>query len=65
MHAFIFSTQWLSEYEIKFGGHHSSRGAITVLKKACFGTNLHYIAHSSTRGFSTLTRAHGLIKGQE
>ena len=32
---------------------------------ACFWSNLHYIAHSSTRGFSTLTRAHGLMKGQE
>ena len=31
----------------------------------CFPANLHYIAHSSTRGFSTLTRAHGLMKRQE
>ena len=48
MHAFLSPTQWLSEYEIKFGDHRSSWGAITVLKKACFGANLHYIAHSST-----------------
>ena len=32
---------------------------------ACFWSNLHYIAHSSTRGFWTLTHAHGLMKGQE
>ena len=32
---------------------------------ACFCPFLHYIAHSSTRGFWTLTHAHGLMKGQE
>ena len=32
---------------------------------ACFGANLHYIAHSSTHGHSTLTRPYGLIKGQD
>ena len=32
---------------------------------ACFCPFLHYIAHSSTRGFWTLTRAHGLMKSQE
>ena len=34
-------------------------------KMTCFWANLHYIAHSSTRGFLTLTRAHGLVKDQE
>jgi hypothetical protein len=39
--------------------------AISISKMACFWSNLHYIAHSSTRGFSTLTRSHGIMKGQE
>ena len=39
--------------------------AILFWKMACFWANLHYIAHSSTRGFWTLTHAHGLMKGQE
>ena len=39
--------------------------AILFWKIACFWANLHYIAHSSTRGHSTLTRAHCLIKGRE
>ena len=38
--------------------------AILIFKMGCFWSNLHYIAHSSTRGFWTLTRAHGLMKGQ-
>ena len=32
---------------------------------SCFGQFLHYNAHSSTRGFLTLTRAHSLIKIRE
>ena len=32
---------------------------------ACFSSFLHYIAHSSTRGFWTLKRAHGFIKSRE
>ena len=32
---------------------------------ACFCSFLHYIAHSSTRGFWTLKRAHGFIKSRE
>ena len=39
--------------------------AILFWKMACFWANLHYIAHSSTRGLWTLTRAYGLIKGRE
>ena len=39
--------------------------AILIFKISCFWSNLHYISHSSTRGFWTLTRAHGLMKGQE
>ena len=42
----------------------SSR-AILISKMACLCPFLHYIAHSSTRGFWTLTRSHGLMKGQE
>ena len=42
----------------------SSR-AILISKMACFCPFLHYIAHSSTRGFWTLTCSHGLMKGQE
>ena len=38
--------------------------AISISKMACFWSNLHYIAHSSTHGFWTLTRAHGLMKVQ-
>ena len=49
----------------KFGGHCPFWRAISISKMAWFWANLHYIAHSSTRRFSTLTRAHGLMKGQE
>ena len=40
-------------------------GVILFCKMACFCPFLHYIAHSSTRGFETLTRSHGLMKGRE
>ena len=61
----ISPTHALSNHDIKIGGRWTIWRAISILKMACFWSNLHYIAHSSTRGFWTLTRAHSLMKGQE
>ena len=61
----VSPTHALSNHDIKIGGHWTFWRAISISKMACFWSNLHYIAHSSTRGFWTLTRTHGLIKGQE
>ena len=62
----VSPTHALSNHDIKTGGHGPFWRAISISKIACFfSSNLHYIAHSSTRGFSTLRRAHGLMKGQE
>ena len=61
----VSPTHALSNHDIRIGGHRQFWRAISISKMACFWSNLHYIAHSSTRGFSTLTRAHGLMKGQE
>ena len=61
----VSPTHALSNHDIKIGGRLTFWRAISISKMACFWSNLHYIAHSSTRGFWTLTRAHGLMKGQE
>ena len=61
----VSPTHALSNHDIKIGGHRTFWRAISISKMACFWSYLHYIAHSNTRRFWTLTRTHGLIKGQE
>ena len=61
----ISPTHAFSNHDIKIGGQWTIWRAISIFKMACFWSNLHYIAHSSTRGFWTLTHAHGLMKYEE
>ena len=64
-HEFTCTTHALSEYEKKNRESLTFWSAILFWKMACFWANLHYIAHSSKRGNSTLTRPYGLIRDQD